>query len=584
MPALRSPIVSVLGHVDHGKSSILDAIRGSNIISKEAGSITQAIGASIVPLEVVKKLCGAMLSSLNMEFTIPGLLFIDTPGHAAFTSLRRRGGSLADIAVVVIDINEGFRPQTMEAIEILRAAKTPFVIAANKIDLLPGYRRADKQLARDIAGQTLQVQELLDTKIYQIVGTLHEKFGMQSERFDRADFIQQVAIIPCSAKQHVGMAELLMVLTGLAQKYLEDSLNVHVSGPAKGTVLEVKEEKGLGATLDVIIYDGTLRVNDTLVIGGVDGAITTKVRALLLPDPLAEMRDKKTKFRSVKEVQAATGVKVSAPDLKDVLAGMPLVSADDAHLEEAKHAVQEEIEDIIIITDDAGIILKADTLGSLEALINIFQEKKCKVRKATVGPIAKKDIAEAEANFERDPRTAVIIGFNIPPTESTASVKIITAEVIYTLVDRYEEWLQELKKKEESGELSKVVRPCKIEVLANCIFRQKNPCIVGVEILTGSLRTGTPIMKDGVALGIVKSIQSEGKSISEATVGKQVAISLPSVVAGKQIEERDILYAAVPEEDFRKLRGLKEHLDANEKETMRQIAEIYRRNNVVWGV
>src|SRR5210317_242342 len=141
----RSPIVSVLGHVDHGKSSILDSIRGSNIVSGEAGAITQAIGASIIPLDVVKKKCGKLLDALNMKFSIPGLLFIDTPGHAAFTTLRKRGGSLADIAVVVVDINEGFKPQTIEAIEILRAAKTPFIIAANKVDKIGGFRKRDGQ-------------------------------------------------------------------------------------------------------------------------------------------------------------------------------------------------------------------------------------------------------------------------------------------------------------------------------------------------------------------------------------------------------------------------------------------------------
>ena len=321
---IRSPIVSVLGHVDHGKSSILDAIRETNIIATEAGAITQAIGASMVPLEAIKKRCGPILEKLNMDFSIPGLLFIDTPGHAAFTSLRKRGGAMADIAVLVVDINEGFMPQTKEAVEILRSTKTPFVIAANKVDLVPGYKEG--YLLQDLKKQSKNVQEAVDKRLYELVGQLHSDFNMTSERYDRVnDYTKQVAIVPCSATADIGIAELQMVVTGMAQRFLGKELNVNVSGPARGSVLEVKEEQGLGTTIDVIIYDGTLDVNDTIVIGGLKGPIVTKIRALLEPAPMAEMRDKKSDFRRVDHVTAATGVKIVAPALETVLAGMPVL-------------------------------------------------------------------------------------------------------------------------------------------------------------------------------------------------------------------------------------------------------------------
>ena len=246
--AIRSPLCVVLAHVDHGKTSILDKIRGSAITKGEAGGITQAIGASIIPLEIIKKICGKLLEALNMKFTIPGLLFIDTPGHASFTSLRKRGGNLADIAILVIDINEGLKPQTIESIEILKQYKTPFIIAANKIDLISGWQPKDMPIITNIEQQGENIRKLLDKKIYELVGKLAER-GFNSERFDRVDdFTKSIAIVPTSAKTGEGIPELLMVLTGLAQKFLEKCLNCDTQGPAKGTILEgcsLRTEEGI---------------------------------------------------------------------------------------------------------------------------------------------------------------------------------------------------------------------------------------------------------------------------------------------------------------------------------------------------
>ena len=586
----RSPIVSVLGHVDHGKSSILDSIRESNIVSKEAGAITQAIGASIIPLRVIQKKCGALLDQLKMKFTIPGLLFIDTPGHAAFTSLRKRGGALADLAILVVDINEGFKPQTKEAVEILRNSKTPFIIAANKLDLVPGYSSKTDALLQDLNQQHESTRQMVDERLYKIIGQLHDRFQMQAERFDRVeDYTKQIAIVPCSAKLGFGLSELLMVLTGLAQKYMEKSLKIDVSGSAKGTILEVKETEGLGKTLDVIIYDGTLKTNDTVVIGGVHGPVVTKVRALFQPAPLHEMRDKKSAFVCVDQAVAATGIRISAPHLEEAVAGMPLVSCadDDKSIEQAKGKIQEQVDEVLLDTGDHGIIIKADSLGSLEAVIKLFGEKNIMIRKASIGFITKKDMADAESSYEQDPLLSVIIGFNVElgkGVEVSKRVKIITGDIIYKLLDDYLLWTEDKKKALEADQLEQLVRPCKLEILQNCIFRQSNPAIVGVHVLYGVLKTGTPIMKTGKKLAEVKSIQQEKDNLSRAEEGKQVAISLPGVMCGRQINEHDILYSAIPEQDFKKLKKLKKYLTEHEIQVMKEIAEIMREDNVVWGV
>ncbi|MDD4126950.1 MAG: translation initiation factor IF-2, partial [Methanomicrobium sp.] len=273
--SIRTPIVCVLGHVDHGKTSLLDKIRGSSVVNAEEGAITQHIGATIVPLEAIEEMSG---TKGKMNFDVPGLLFIDTPGHHAFTTLRSRGGALADMAILVVDINEGFQPQTIEALHILRNFKTPFVVAATKIDRIHGWRKTpNAPFMTCYNAQNERVQMILETKTYELVGKLSEE-GFNCERYDRIkDFQKNIAIVPISGITGEGLPDLLMVMVGLAQRYMTENLKLTVEGPGVGTVLEVKEERGLGTTLDVILFDGTLNVGDEIVVGGNEGVISTKV-------------------------------------------------------------------------------------------------------------------------------------------------------------------------------------------------------------------------------------------------------------------------------------------------------------------
>jgi len=588
---LRKVLVTVVGHVDHGKSSLLDYIRGTSVVTREAGAITQAIGASIIPLESVRKVCGPLLDKLKTKITIPGILAIDTPGHAAFTNLRKRGGALADIAIVVIDINEGFMPQTEEAIEILRASKTPFVIAANKIDLIHGWKSLKEPLLSSLGRQDPATTTNFETKMYEIVGRLYEKFQLNAERFDRVDdYTKTIAIVPLSAKTGEGMPELLMVLMGLAQRYLEQTLKIDVAGPAKGTVLEVKEEKGLGVTLDVIIYDGTLKVNDTIVIGGLDAPVVTKVKALFEPAPLAEMREKKTRYAPVKEACAATGIKIGAKEIETVISGMPIEAVPagaEATLEDVKARIQSQIESVVIETDQTGVVIKADALGSLEAMISLLRDAKVPIKRASIGPISKKDILDADANREGDPLLAVVLGFNVKLQEHVdpGAVKVLVSEVIYKIIEDYEAWKKAQTKAMVSAQLDTVTRPYKLEILRGYVFRQSNPAVVGVEVQAGTVRSNTQVMKkDGKALTSIKSIELEKESVEKAEKGKQVAISLPHIIIGRQLNEGDVLYSSLTEEEFRKLKEFKETLSADERETMKEIAEIMRKENPVWGI
>ncbi|MCF7861490.1 translation initiation factor IF-2 [Candidatus Woesearchaeota archaeon] len=583
----RSPICVLLAHVDHGKTSILDKIRGSAIARGEAGGITQAIGASIIPMDTIQKMCGDMLKSLNMKFTLPGMLFIDSPGHEAFSNLRKRGGNLADIAILVVDVNEGLKPQTIESLEILKQYKTPFVVALNKIDMISGWHKGKGLVLKNINSQDQRVQNDFETKLYNIVGKLSE-LGFNSDRFDRVDdFTKQIAIVPTSAATGEGISELIMMITGLAQKYLENCLKCDISGQAKGTILEVKESKGLGKTMDLILYDGTLHVNDQIVIGTTGEPLVTKIRALFQPHDLNEMRDKKAKFKSVKHVCAATGVKLAAPGIDNIIAGMPVLSVGNRPIEEVMNQLQSEIDEVIIETGKSGIIIKADTLGSLEALSKILKDKDVPIRKAQVGNISKKDIIDAQSTAETDRLHAVILGFNVEEEHGLGKtdVDIITNSVIYKILEDYEKTIEKRKAMLVDEELSKHTRPAKFQILNGYIFRQSNPAVVGCEIMEGKVKVGMRVMKnDGKTLTRIKSIQLEKESMTEVGTGKKVAISMEKVTVGRQIFEDDIIYSAIPADDFRVLKKNIKHLSKQEVALLKEIAEIKRKNNPVWGV
>ncbi len=586
---MRQLIITVMGNVDSGKTQLLDTIRNTAIVESEPGRITQCIGCSHIPAETIKRICGSLMERGGIQLKIPGFIFLDTPGHAAFTGLRKRGGNLADIAILVIDINEGIKPQTEECISILKQYKTPFVVALNKIDLLPGWTSNPKlNLVDGIKTQKENAVLYLEKKLYEAVGRLSE-LGFDSERFDRIeDYTKQLAIIPTSALTSEGLPELLMVLAGLSQKFLDESLKVDVRSAAKGTVLEVKEEKGLGMTVDAIIYDGTLKTNDTIVIGSLGEPIVTKVKALFEPMPLTEMRGKKTKFKSVKQVSAATGVKISAPELGNVVAGMPLRSCLPSELKEVSEDLKKEVGEVVIETDKQGIVIKADSLGSLEALSRISKNKNIEVKKASIGNISKKDISDAEASFDRDPLQSAILGFNVEIMDDVKvpqNVKVLTSTIIYKLIEDFEKWQEEASKRLKSKEIGYLYMPCKIRIMKGYVFRQSNPAIVGVDVIAGTLRAGTPLMNgEGIALTEAKGIQQEQENIEKAEKGKQVAVSLPNVTVGRQVKEEEILYSAVPEEHFRKLKELKKYLSHEEIGILKEIAEIMRQKNPMWGV
>ena len=589
---LRQPIVVVLGHVDHGKTTLLDKIRGTALVKKEPGEMTQEVGASFVPKSVIESLAQPLRKVINVKLEIPGLLFIDTPGHELFANLRRRGGSVADFAILVVDIVEGFQKQTYESIQILRERKVPFVVAANKIDRIPGWKPQDtSSVLLSLDKQSPQVRDLLDQYVYKLVVQLAE-VGFNSERFDRIkDFTKYVAIVPVSGKTGEGIAELLALIAGLAQAYMKGKLK-YAEGPARGVVLEVKEEPGIGHTIDVILYDGILRKNDQFVLAGLNGPIVTKVRSIFVPRPLSDIRFAKTELTAIDEIQAAAGVKISAPGLEEALAGSPLIVANsDAEVEAAKKQIEDEIKGVRFYDSTInGIIVKADSIGSLEAIVNELRRRGIPVRLADVGPISKRDLLEAELVKKEAKEYALIGAFKVKPLpglEIPSDVKLVSSNIIYQLIDEIEKTIQLAKETEKRRTLDKLVLPAKFKILPGYVFRRSDPVIVGVEVLGGILRAKSPVMdSEGRPIGEIQQIQDNKKPVEQVSKGSEVAVSIKgNVMVGRQIDEGDMLYTDVPKEDLEIL--LTKYIDLvtdDMKEVIKEIIAIKRAKDPTYGL
>src|SRR5579875_498554 len=579
------------GLVAHN-TSLLDRLRGTAVQSREAGGITQQIGASFFPPETLVKICGPLLKMFGGNVQVPGLLVIDTPGHEAFANLRSRGGSAADIAILVVDVTKGLENQTLESIEILRSRKVPFVVALSKIDLLAGWRPDPNSLVKD-ASVRLQpaTLQLLDEAIYRVVGQL-SRVGFASEAYYRVkDFTREVSIVPVSSKTGEGIAELLAIVVGLSQQYLAKKLKAS-SNRTRGIVLEVNEEPGLGPTANVILVDGTLKVGSKVVVAKRDSAEAVKVRALLLPKPLDEMRDPRDRFESVQEIAAAAGVKLSAPDLGGVLAGSPLLGVSETDDEEdAKRQVMSEVKTAIYERKELGVILKADTLGALEALSNLLKKQGIPVRVADIGPVTKGDVVQASSVRQDDRYLGVILAFNVKVLEdaeqeaATRGVKIFNENVIYTLIDSYVTWVGSEKENEARATFSSIVLPCKFRIMKGFIFRRNDPAVFGVEVITGTLRQKAKVMNSrGEEVGSIQQIQHEGQNITEARAGDKVAVSMKEPTVGRQVKEGEELYT-LPESVHARMLIEKyaERLSPEEKDLLKEIVSIRRKVHISYA-
>lgn len=563
---IRQPIVTVAGHVDHGKTSILDCFRGSSVQEGEAGGITQKISFTRYPKEQITKAC-PLIQKHNIGLEIPGFLFIDTPGHAAFTNLRKRGGSLADLAILVVAIKEGIKPQTAEVIQILKANKTPFLIALNKIDTISGWRtQKEKSLKESIESQAINVNQEFQEALLTFQGSLSEH-GFDSDLFyEVKDFTKRIAMVPCSAKTKEGIPELLLALCGLSQKFLKE--NLKLSENAKGVILEIKKSKTTNC-IEAVLYDGELKEGDEIVVASFSGAIKTKIRAIEEIEPLS------SKYKTTKKITAATGARLHLTNKEEILPGVPFQKIDN-NLEKIEAEFKKELSQTINL-DKQGIIIKADSLGSLEALITLLKQANIQIVKAGIGNINKSDIISAKANLDINPLDAIILGFNVEKEEEIESIniKILTNEVVYKLIEDLKEWRKNTQQKIEKERMMELATICKLEILPQYIFRNLNPAIFGVRVIVGKLKTGLPLIdENGEEIARVKSIQHEKESQQQATEGQEVAISLPGINFERRLKEIKFLYSQISASQFKTFKKNKDLLSSSELRVLQEIADI----------
>jgi len=586
---IRQPIVTICGHVDHGKTSILDFFRKTSVQAMEAGNITQKISFTLYPKEQIEK-AFPLIAKSGVQLEIPGFLFIDTPGHAAFTNLRKRGGSLADLAILVMDINEGIKPQTAEVIQILKHNKTPFIIALNKIDNISGWRAISRSkgqeqtsevargeqisLRKNIETQPQNIKSLFDERYMTIEGSL-SSYGFDSDLFyNITDFSKKIALVPCSARTGEGMSELMMMLCGLSQKYLTEKLKL--GKEAKGVILEVKKEKS-NDYAEAVLYDGELTKNDEIAVANIEGnPIITRVRVIEEIEPLS------TRFKMKEKVHAATGLRMQFSERLDILPGMPFL-AYSGDVEKVKEIFKKELTENIK-TDKKGIIAKADSLGSLEALLVLLKQSNIPVLKAGIGNINKNDFSNAKVNLEIEELDAIVLGFNVEVSEDAkelfvnSGIKVITDEVVYKLIDNLVEFRIRKRKELEKAKLMELATLCKLKILPQYVFRNTKPAIFGVKVEAGKLTPTTNfISEDNRKIGKIKNIEANKKSVQEATEGMEVAISIPGVNFEKELKDKQFLYSDIGERQFRAFKKNRDLLSSGEMKILSEIAEIKRK-------
>ena len=495
---LRSPICCILGHVDTGKTKLLDKVRQTNVQEGEAGGITQQIGATYFPVAALEKKVAVVNKDNDFVFNVPGLLVIDTPGHESFSNLRSRGSSLCNIAILVIDIIHGLEPQTIESMNLLIDKRTPFIVALNKIDRLFSWKKIDNNGFEDSFSLQKQAVQAEFEERWTFVRTQLQEHGFNSELFFKnKNMAKYVSVCPTSAHTGEGIPDMIKLIVKLTQERLTNNL-MYLS-EVECTVLEVKVIEGLGTTIDVILNNGVLREGDRIVLCGNPEPIVTNIRALLTPAEMKELRVK-SQYVHNKEVKAAMGIKISADGLDTAIAGSRLlVVGPNDDEEDLMDEVMGDLAHLLskVSKTGRGVSVQASTLGSLEALLEFLRVSKIPVATISIGPVYRKDVLKAGIMLEKSKEYAVMLCFDVKVDKEARAyaddigVKIFEADIIYHLFDKFTTHMKSIEeqRKEESKMLA--VFPCILKPVA--VFNKKDPIVVGVDVTDGSLKMTTPI-------------------------------------------------------------------------------------------
>ena len=562
----RSPIVCILGHVDTGKTKLLDKIRRTNVQLGEAGGITQQIGATFFPHESLVESISKVPRPLDVE--VPGLLIIDTPGHESFNNLRQRGSSLCDIAILVVDIMHGLEPQTIESIEILRTRKCPFVVALNKIDRLFQWKATPDRSIRDaLKAQKDSVRSEFEDRWARVNLQLSEKGINSALYYDNKDPRQYVQVIPTSAHTGEGVPDMLFTLVKLSQSMLTQRITYKPE--LQCTVLDVRTVEGLGTTVDVMLINGVLKEGDRVVVCTLGGAVVTHIRSLVTPHPLRELRVKGD-YLHHKQLRGSMGIKICANGLEEAVAGTNVVVIRENESEEEvsriKRDIMKDFDDVVkgFNCESEGVYVMSSTLGSLEALMVFLKESSIPVAQVAIGEVRLIDVRKASIMLEKKHKEyAVILAFDVKVSQEAQEeadhlgIRIMTAEIIYHLFDQFKVYIDNIRNNQRAAALNSndAVFPCIVQIIPEFVFNKKGQLVFGVSIVDGSLRLGTPLCvadKDNLEIGRVVSIEKDHKPVDKANKGDSVAIKIdtanspnPTTTYGRHFDHTNKLYSLI---------------------------------------
>ncbi|GER32356.1 eukaryotic translation initiation factor 2(eIF-2) family protein [Striga asiatica] len=574
---LRSPICCIMGHVDTGKTKLLDCIRGTNVQEGEAGGITQQIGATYFPAENIRERTKELKADARLN--VPGLLVIDTPGHESFTNLRSRGSGLCDLAILVVDIMHGLEPQTIESLNLLKMRNTDFIIALNKVDRLYGWKTCrNAPIQKAMKQQTKDVDIEFNHRLKAVKDQLQIQ-GLNTELYYKnKNMGETVNIVPTSAISGEGVPDLLLVLIQWAQKTMIERLTY--SNEVQCTVLEVKVIEGHGTTIDVVL-----------------GPIVTTIRALLTPHPMKELRVKGS-YLHHKEIKAAQGIKITAQGLEHTIAGTSLyVVGPHDDLEDIKEAAMEDMKSVMSRIDKSGegVYVQASTLGSLEALLEFLKTPvvNIPVSGISIGPVHKKDVMKASVMLEKKKEYGTILAFDVKVTQEAREladelgVKIFIADIIYHLFDQFKAYIDNLKEERKKEASEEAVFPCVLKIMPNCVFNKKDPIVLGVDVLEGTVKVGTPIcvpQKDFIEIGRIASIENNHKPVDYAKKGQKVAIKIigsnpeeQQKMFGRHFEMEDELVSKISRSSLDALKeNYKDDLSTEEKRLLFKLKKLFK--------
>jgi translation initiation factor aIF-2/yIF-2 len=498
----------------------------------------------------------------NFELEVPGIMVIDTPGHESFNNLRKRGSSLCDLAILVIDIMHGLEPQTVESLELLKKRKCPFVIALNKVDVCYQWNSKTYTPIREALDRQEQfVRDEFRQRYDKVMLQLNERGLNVALYWENDDYRRNISIVPTSALTGEGVPDLLYMLINLSQNLMASKLEVEEE--LQCTVIEVKTIEGLGTTIDVILVNGTLREGDQIVLAGMGGPIVTTIRALLTPQPMKEMRVK-SEYVHHAMINQSMGIKICAPGLEEAVAGTELqVVGPDDDIEELKDNVDDDFDSILnnFEKQGEGVYVKASTLGSLEALLDFLQSMKIPVFDVGIGEVFKKDVKKAMVMKEKKhPEYACILCFDVKVNAeakqqaTTDGVQIFTADIIYHLFDKFTQYMDKINADKKQERREEAVFPCVLEIDRNHVFMKKDPILFACTVVGGQLRKGTPICipeKDNLEIGRVAGIEKDKKPVEKARKGDVVCVKIEQntgqnhIAYGRHFDATNRLYSKV---------------------------------------